>query len=138
VSPLPRSHIDTELELRLVVPDAGTVCLQVGLSYDVRDPFAVSAAFAGEGATIDWVFARDLLVDGLQAPAGEGDVHVWPSRSDGRDNVLISLCSPDGRAVLEADARDLRAFLDRTLDMVPVGWESRYVDIDAELAGLFR
>jgi hypothetical protein len=138
VSPLPHSHIDTKVELRLVVPDAGTVSLHVGLSYDVRDPFAVCAAFAGDGTTIDWVFARDLLIEGLRTPAGEGDVHVWPASGGPEDHVLISLCSPDGRAVLEANAQDLRSFLDRTVDLVPVGRESEHVDIDAELAALLR
>lgn len=138
MSPRPYSHIDTDVELRLVVPEAGTVALQVGLSYDVQDPFAVSAAFAGDGTTIEWVFARDLLINGLQTPSGEGDVHVWPASGEAQDVVFISLCSPDGRAVLEADADDLRSFLDCTLDLVPVGCESQYVDIDTELASLFR
>jgi hypothetical protein len=137
VSPLPRTYVDTEVELRLVVPEAGTVPLRVALRYGIDDPFAVTAAFAGDGLTIEWVFARDLLVGGLEQPCGEGDVHVWPSWGGGRDLVLLSLSSPDGQAVLEADASDLRAFLDRTLDLVPAGSESEHVDVDSELATLF-
>jgi hypothetical protein len=137
VSPTPRTHVDTEVELRLVVPEAGTVPLRVALRYGIDDPFAVTAAFQGDGLTIEWVFARELLIGGLERPCGEGDVHVWPSWGSGRDLVLLSLSSPDGQAVLEADAADLRAFLDRTLDVVPVGHESVYVDVDAELATLF-
>lgn len=137
MSPLHRSHVDTEVELRLVVPDAGTVPLRVALRYGVDDPFAVTASFAGDGMTIEWVFARDLLIGGLERPCGEGDVHVWPSWGSGRDLVLISLTSPDGQAVLEGDADVLRAFLARTLELVPAGGESAYVNVDAELAALF-
>lgn len=137
MSPLHPTQVDTELELHLVVPDAGTVPLRVTLSYTTEDPFAVTAAFAGDGLTIEWVFARDLLIGGLDGPTGEGDVHVWPSWGSGRDLVLLSLTSPDGHAVLEADATDLRGFLQRTLDLVPEGTESAHVDVDTELATFF-
>lgn len=137
MSSLRPTQVDTQLELRLVVPDAGTVPLTVALRYGTDDPFAVTAAFAGDGLTIEWVFARDLLIGGLEQPTGEGDVHVWPSWGSGRDLVLLSLTSPDGHAVLEADAADLRGFLQRTLDLVPAGQESAHLDIDADLAAFF-
>ena len=137
MSPLHRTHVDTEVELRLVVPDAGTVPLRVALRYGIDDPFAVTASFAGDGMTIEWVFARDLLVGGLERPCGEGDVRVWPSWGAGHDLVLISLTSPDGQALLEGDAHVLRAFLARTLELVPVGGESEHVNVDSELAALF-
>lgn len=137
MSHLRPTQVDTELELRLVVPDAGTVPLQATLRYGTDDPFAVTAAFGGGGVTVEWVFARDLLITGLTRPTGEGDVHVWPSWGSGQDLVLLSLTSPDGHAVLEADAADLRAFLTTTLKLVPSGTESAYLDLDAELAELF-
>lgn len=137
MSPTPDTSVDVDVELRLVVPDAGTVPLRVALRYGTEDPFAVTAAFQGDGVAIEWVFARDLLCGGLDRPCGEGDVHVWPS--DGPDGalVLLSLSSPDGQAVLEADAPDVRAFLDRTLALVPAGAEGEHVDLDGELAELF-
>jgi hypothetical protein len=137
VSPMPHAFVDAEVELRLVVPEAGTVPLRVAMRYRADDPFAVTAAFQGDGVAIEWVFARDLLRGGLEEPCGEGDVHVWPLREDGGDLVLLSLSSPDGQAVLEAHAAEVRAFLDRTLQLVPAGRESDYVDVDAELAVLF-
>lgn len=134
--PRPLPHVDAEVELRLVVPEAGKVPVSVDLGYGVHDPFAVTAAFRGDGGTIEWVFARDLLREGLRRPTGEGDVHVWPGEVDGQPVVLVSLSSPDGHAVLEADAEDVRAFLDRTHALVPPGAESRYVHLDDELADL--
>jgi len=50
--------------------------------------------------------------------------------------LMISLTSPDGQAVLEAAADDVRAFLDRTAAVVPDGEESSYLDLDSTLTRL--
>jgi hypothetical protein len=85
---------------------------------------------------VEWVFARDLLRTGLASPVGDGDVHVWPSWGTGRELLMISLTSPDGQALLEATAEDVRSFLDRTAAVVPDGEESNHLDLDAALARL--
>jgi len=128
--------VDTAVELRLVVPDADAVSLPVALRYALTDPFAVTVAFHGDDVSVEWVFARELLLTGLEHPCGDGDVHVWPSWRSGQDLVLIALSSPDGRAVLEADATDLRTFLDATVALVPPGDEITHVDLDAAIAAL--
>lgn len=132
----PTTHIGAEVELRLIIPDTAKVPVSVDLGYDTEDPFAVTAAFRGDEGTVEWVFARDLLHEGLDRPSGEGDVQVWPGVEDGREVVLVSLNSPDGHAVLEADAGDLRRFLARTLDMVPAGTEGAHLHVDQELLAL--
>ena len=48
------------------------------LGYTSADPYAVTTTFQTAGGNVVWTFARDLLVRGLTAPAGDGDVHVWP------------------------------------------------------------
>ncbi len=130
--------VDVEVTLRLVVPDAGPVSLLVSLRYVAADPYAVRALFRGDDGetSVEWVFARDLLVDGLERATGLGDVHVWPSRGADGDIVIIALSSPDGRAVLHADANDLRRFIDRTLSVVPAGQEGIHVDLDDVVARL--
>ena len=50
---------------------------------------------------------------------------------------MIALTSPDGQAVLEASADEIKTFLDRTALVVQYGEEALYVDYDAELARLF-
>ncbi|MGJ7442746.1 SsgA family sporulation/cell division regulator [Aquipuribacter sp. MA13-6] len=124
--------VDVEVTLRLVVPDAGPVPLPVSLRYVAADPYAVRALFrGGDGETsVEWVFSRELLVDGMERATGLGDVHVWPSRGSDGDIVVIALSSPDGRAVLHADADDLRLFIGRTLSVVPAGQEARHLDLD--------
>jgi hypothetical protein len=131
-------HVDVEssVQLRLVVADADAVPLPVSLRYSAVDPYAVRAVFSGDGMEVEWVFARELLRTGLASPVGDGDVHVWPSWGTGRELLMISLTSPDGQAVLEATADDVRAFLDRTAAVVPDGDESAYLDLDAALARL--
>ena len=128
-------HVDVEssVQLRLVVADADAVPLPVSLRYSSTDPYAVRAVFSGDGMEVEWVFARELLRTGLASPVGDGDVHVWPSWGTGRELLMISLTSPDGQAVLEATADDVRSFLDRTAAVVPDGDESAFLDLDAAL-----
>jgi hypothetical protein len=128
--------VEVQITLNLLVPDSGPVALSVGLRYSASDPYAVRAAFRGSDATVEWVFARELLLGGLREATGVGDVHVWPGRADGHDVVHISLSSPDGRAVLQADARDMRSFLDATTAVVPVGREEIHLDLDQVIAKL--
>ena len=128
--------VEVQITLSLVVPESGPVPLQVGLRYSAVDPYAVRAAFRGSETTVEWVFARDLLLSGMREPTGSGDVHVWPGHLDGRDVVHISLSSPDGRAVLQADIHDLRRFLDATTALVPVGREDVHLNLDDVIAKL--
>ena len=132
----PHMDVEAAVQLRLVVADAAAVPLPVSLRYSSADPYAVRAVFSGDGMEVEWVFALELLRTGLTCPVGDGDVHVWPSWGTGRELLMISLSSPDGQAVLEAGAEDVRSFLDRTTLVVPDGEESGYLDMDAALARL--
>ena len=104
--------VSCELHLRLVVSSESSLPVPAGLRYDTADPYAVHATFhTGAEETVEWVFARDLLAEGLHRPTGTGDVRVWPSRSHGQGVVCIALSSPEGEALLEAPARALESFL---------------------------
>ncbi|CAM5433454.1 Sporulation protein SsgA OS=Streptomyces fumanus OX=67302 GN=GCM10018772_07710 PE=3 SV=1 [Streptomyces fumanus] len=82
------------------------------------------------------MFARELLVEGVFRPSGDGDVRVWPSRSDGRGVVLMALSSPDGEALLEAPTPPVSAWLERTLRACPPGSEGGRLGLDDALADL--
>lgn len=119
------------LSLRLLDNTGTALRLTAELRYDATDPYAVDAVFqTGDPRGVRWVFARDLLSAGLCRPTGDGDVRVWPRVHDGRSTVLIELRSPDGRAVLEAPAEGLAAFLQSTYALVPPGSESTCIDLD--------
>lgn len=118
----------------LLAPRCPAVPVRVELRYDTRDPYAVVAAFrTGKVGCVEWVFARDLLADGLIAAAGEGDVRIRPSVDD-PEVVVVELNSPSGHAVFEASAQEFADFLDRTYDVVLPGNEHLWVDVDDALS----
>lgn len=70
---------------KIIIDTAGWVrgdveaeAVEVQMSYDPADPWAVSLHLVGVDRDEQWVFARDLLADGLRSlvPVGNGDVRV--------------------------------------------------------------
>lgn len=107
------------------------------LSYAKGEPFTVTLSFRLEdGEWIEWEFARDLLVSGLRAPSGIGDVRIRPDLWPDEDVLVLELESPDGYAVVEIGRDELRRFANAALELVPLGTESQHLDIDAVIAGL--
>ena len=131
----PVSVVD-DVDLRLVVPGDEGLRLTATLRYEVSDPYAVKATFRAGDEAISWVLGRDLLSDGLMAECGDGDVRVWPTTDGDAEVVMLQLSSPDGCALLAADAHGLEAFLARTYDAVPLGYEGDHLDVDGALAAL--
>jgi Streptomyces sporulation and cell division protein, SsgA len=83
-----------------------------------------------------WVFARELLIEGLLHSAGTGDVRVHreadvPGQA-GPARVHISLNSPEGRALLTMLPRDLETFLAKTRAVVVYGSEHRHMRVPWE------
>jgi hypothetical protein len=125
------STVTREVMVQLVAPGDGSVSLPVVLHYDTADPYAVHATFrTGQGDGVSWVFARELLTVGVQRPAGDGDVRVWPSWSGGQEIVFIGLTSPDGEALLQAPTRELVDFLGRSYGLCAEGQEHNNLDLD--------
>ncbi|WP_052442641.1 SsgA family sporulation/cell division regulator [Streptacidiphilus neutrinimicus] len=106
------------------------------LTYSSETPWQVAIDFPREAVTdrrpARWVVGRELLLDGLAAPCGEGDVRVWPQ---GRSTVL-ELRTRTGSAVLTVRAAALREFLNDTYALVPGGREADHVDWDAVVTQL--
>lgn len=130
--------VTAELALRMVLDSDRTVAVPCSLEYRVEEPYAVRAIFRTGITDIEWMFARDLLLEGLQKPSGEGDVVMWPESHDDSPLLLIALNSPSGQAVLECDRAHVEHFLRRTFELVPVGEESATMDIDACIAAILR
>jgi hypothetical protein len=108
------------------------------LCYDAADPFAVRIAFGdvAEGDEVDdgitWLLSRELLQAGLDRPAGDGDVRLWPARGAG-DGLYLHLRAPSGEALFEVSRASVAAFLRGTESLVPLGEESARLALDAEL-----
>ncbi len=133
--------VRSELELRLVVPGGPSLPVLADLRYAADDPWAVRVAFqtGGEGdGIVEWMFARQLLTDGVAGAVGEGDVRVWPSTSGGERVISLAMASPSGSALFEIDRDALVEFLQQTYVAVPTGAEEDVVDLDAELALLIQ
>ncbi|PRX45362.1 sporulation and cell division protein SsgA [Prauserella shujinwangii] len=107
------------------------------LSYVTCEPYTVGLSFRVEpGEWVEWEFARDLLVVGLEQPTGIGDVRVRPDLSLDDDTLLLELESPDGYAVVELRHSDVLRFVGATLELVPPGTEGRHLDLDTLIADL--
>lgn len=106
-------------------------------TYRSNDPYAVRVVFGERvGTQVEWVFARELLIEGLRHTSGTGDVRVRrqpavPGR-EGPDRVHISLSSPEGRAVLSMLPSDLETFLASTRAVVVYGSEHQHMRVPWE------
>jgi len=114
-----------------LIAESADVEVDAELNFHSRDPFAIRVVFSVAAApAVEWVFARELLIDGLAAPAGTGDVQIFPTH----DGIVFELNSPSGRARLLADPEMLSVFAQDTLAAVPMGAEFGYFDLDQEIA----
>ena len=130
--------VSARMELRLVLGGDRAIAVPATLSYTRDAPYAVTAAFHTAEGDVTWIFGRDLLCQGLEAPVGEGDVAVWPSDVGDQEALCLSLSSPTGSALLEADIAAVEAFLDLTYVLVPAGTEGNHLDIDAQIDMILR
>ncbi len=106
-------------------------------TYRADDPFAVSLAVrTRHDRWVEWLVARDLVVEALSGPTGIGDVRMTPQLVQGYDIVEIEIRSGDGRAVLEVDRDLLRGFVEASTEIVALGDESGRMDLDGEIARL--
>ncbi|MGW1887523.1 SsgA family sporulation/cell division regulator [Streptomyces sp. NPDC001970] len=124
------------LHVQLVVAHEMSLPVSVRLRYEPSDPYVIRAAFTAVDSdeTVEWIIGRDLLIDGLEGPAGEGDIRIWPADGPDRYNLYILLNPPAGVALLKARAQEIKAFLQETVALVPRGAELGHIDLDASLA----
>ncbi|MBC9713604.1 SsgA family sporulation/cell division regulator [Streptomyces sp. TRM66268-LWL] len=129
--------IEQDVEARLVAAAPRMPTIPATLSYDRTDPFAVRMSFPApatlEGVEVSWAFARELLISGIEGPAGEGDVRVRPY---GYDRTVLEFHAPEGTAVVHVRTGELRRFLKRATALVPAGREHLHLDVDQNLAEL--
>jgi len=135
------SRYSCPLTLQLIGPRSWTEVPAL-LTYQAADPFAVRITFgdsaAGPEAADDgvtWLVGRDLLRVGLDRPAGDGDVRVWPASATA-DVLFLHLRAPSGEALFELSRATLSAFLRETEVLVPAGSEAAALDLDDELLAL--
>jgi hypothetical protein len=135
------SRYSCPVTLQLIGPRSWTEVPAL-LSYEAADPFAVRITFGDTGSGpqaaddgVTWLVGRELLRIGLDRPAGDGDVRVWPASATA-DILFLHLRAPSGEALFELSRATLAAFLRETEALVPTGSETAVLDLDDELAAL--
>ena len=112
--------------------ESETETVEVRLTYDASDPFAVTVDVTSPARRLTWVFSRDLLADGLRSmvPLGEGRIQVQAT------SVLTEISGEhDGaRIVLRLPWWNTREFVRLSQLEVPRGREA--CDVDAWVAAL--
>ncbi|MFE7358655.1 SsgA family sporulation/cell division regulator [Streptomyces sp. NPDC057543] len=130
--------IEQSVQARMVASAPRMETLPATLMYDRRDPFAVRMAFPAtatlEGTDVSWEFSRELLAAGVDAAAGVGDVRIRPF---GYDRTVLEFHAAEGIAMVHVRTAELRRFLERAQELVPVGDEHRFLDLDRSLTDLF-
>ena len=122
-------HLSADLTVQCLDARGRSVDLLASFGYDAADPWAVTITFGQRDEQVAWVVARDLLVQGLTEPVGEGDVQVWPSIDEhGRAAVVIEFRPPAGHLATQLGTHELYRFLSHTQTVVPSGTES--IDLD--------
>jgi hypothetical protein len=119
-----RESVQAEVMMNFLATGELSFRIPVDLRYETDDPYAVRMTFHLPGnAPVTWAFGRELLLDGLAGPCGEGDVRIAPADPDDRSDVLVRLQVGGDLALFRAGAAPLVAFLDRTDRLVPFGQE---------------
>ncbi|MFE5208077.1 SsgA family sporulation/cell division regulator [Streptomyces sp. NPDC056600] len=121
--------------------DANRFAVLAHLSYDMEDPFAVTATFSHDGRVLArWRLAREMLAEGLRRPVGEGDVRFSPRYARGWHELRMDFYGEhrgDGErhhAVVHAWAPAVERFLEETYRVVAPGDEQ--VEVDSFLSEL--
>ena len=91
-----------------------------------------TASSTSSDGGIAWLLSRELLQAGLDGPAGDGDVRLWPAHA-ATDVLFLHLRAPSGEALFELSRATVAAFLRQTETLVPSGTESALLDLDDEL-----
>jgi hypothetical protein len=126
--------VQAEVMMSFLVSDELSFRIPVELRYEIRDPYAVRLTFHLPGdAPVTWAFGRELLVDGVGRPCGDGDVRIAPVDPEPLAEVLIRLQVGGDQALFRSSAAPLVAFLDRTDKLVPLGQEGALADFDTHL-----
>ncbi|MEV5959154.1 SsgA family sporulation/cell division regulator [Streptomyces sp. NPDC051987] len=99
--------------------------------YSRAEPYSVFMAFnAGSDVVIEWEFGRELLASGRQRLDGFGDVQIWPDEIRGHGLVYLSFRSGGESFVVAASAVVVDEFLKCTFDVVPLGEERAFPDLE--------
>lgn len=120
------TRVGTAIVAEFIRPDGSVEPMNVDLHYRSDDPHAVTMRFHTRDQESTWLVGRELLADGLLAPAGFGDVRLRPHHGD---VLVLELLTEDSHAVFHLSADELDRFLESTYAAVPAGREALDFDL---------
>ncbi|WP_223774496.1 SsgA family sporulation/cell division regulator [Streptomyces sp. 135] len=132
--------IDATIRMRYLAHPLQCIPLKGVFSYRTSDPLAVRLELFSRNLPLStWTFSRDLLMNGLGARSGEGDVEVWPSVEAQPRTLYLALSGATSvaarrRALLCCSAPAAERFVQKTVALVPPGNEE--LGLEAALAAL--
>jgi hypothetical protein len=126
--------VQADVLMNFLVSEELSFRIPVELGYETNDPYAVRMTFHLPGdAPVTWAFSRDLLLDGIVGPSGDGDVHISPTGPEELSDLAIRLQVGEDCALFQVSAAPVVAFLDRTDRLVPLGQERAFGDFEQAL-----
>ncbi|MFF7359617.1 SsgA family sporulation/cell division regulator [Streptomyces sp. NPDC008125] len=133
----PLTRAQSDVTAFVSISEDRRVPLPSRLRYEPTDPYAVRLSLGVPTlGPVVWVFARELLSEGLRRPSGMGDVMVFPRHRCLPDTMRIVLRSREGAAMVEIPASAVARFLKDSYELVPPGAEGAYMDVDSGIAQL--
>ncbi|MFE3073618.1 SsgA family sporulation/cell division regulator [Streptomyces sp. NPDC059247] len=117
------------LDLAAVLVPGIDIMVPARLRYDPAAPWAVHLDnHINHTDPVTWIFARDLLIKGVDQQTGAADVVVHPDPHG--EHTYLVLSAPGGSALLRARTQRIRTFTACTTRIVPPGTEDRHLDLD--------
>jgi hypothetical protein len=138
----PRTSVTSQCEAAVLLEDAIYLPAFVMLRYTAKEPYTVRMDVSVAGARVEWVFGRDLLIQGVDGPAGLGAVQVWPTSQPphlpeaDNDIIIIKIGTRGAEATLVVPATVVRAFVERTQETVAAGTEGGLLRLDEDIVRL--
>jgi hypothetical protein len=131
------SLVTAELSARMLWPGSGSVAARVLLQFSSADPLAVLMTIRVRGFDPNtWIFARELLDDGLRRMSGVGAVTVAPCPNAPTVLLHVTLRDAVSDAALELRGAVVAEFLSRTYETVPRGREGLFLVVDDDVSAL--
>lgn len=126
------TRLEVYLVIEVILGPELDVPVAARLRYGAHDPYTVHLDNHVElPDPVSWMLSRELLLAGLDGPAGVGDISLWPGPEPEGDSVFLTLHGEEESVLLRLPAGTLRAFLRMTECVVPLGLEREHLDLDA-------
>ena len=124
---MPGGPAEFGVQVRADGPGSASWSVLIELRWRANDPLSIDLDVRGEPPHPSlpcghWVVLRDLLCRGLEEPAGDSGVRLWPEPSGDRLHLRLPTAG-DTDVLLRVPAAPIRAFLRQTRRVVPTGKE---------------